>query len=196
MNKKLIALAMVLLLAVGGLFAVADLPPGTGNVPVTATLKADWLAYLNHGFISGLGGGDFNYQATKTILDAFTTDPVFYYGYKTNATGNFQFRMTVSDFTSTIGETTSTVKISGVKKGASTLEKTVNGLDSYYILFTRDNSSFVLGSAAVYEEAQITISPAKAVGVGITSAQHVGEGSTAPAGSYTSTVTISVVSLS
>jgi hypothetical protein len=49
MNKKLIALAMVLLLAVGGLFAAAY----TGTLPgaVTATLNANIGDYLYHGFI-------------------------------------------------------------------------------------------------------------------------------------------------
>ncbi|MDD4450595.1 MAG: hypothetical protein PHS76_07800 [Sphaerochaeta sp.] len=193
MNKKLIALALVLLIAVGGLLVAADLPPGTGNVPVTATLKADWKAYLNHGFITAIGS--FDYESSKTIMDAFTTDPVFYYGYKTNATGSFEFRMTVSDFTSTIGNTTSTVKIADVKKGTTSMTKETGS--NYYKLFERDNSSFTLGDAAVSEDAKITVSPAKAEDTtkGITAAQHVGEGSTAPAGAYTSTVTITVIAI-
>ena len=182
MNKKLIALAMVLLLAVGGLFAYdyATIPS------VTALLKANIGEVFEHGFLLTSNATDFNYQPSLTVYDAFVTDPVFRYGYRTNAQGRFVFKMSVTDFVRS-GEATG-IKIASVMKGTETLTLA----SGVYTIFDQTNSTY-LGTAAVHDSAYFKIVPAKAVLEGVVSSnEHAGPGSTAPSGAYTSTVTIMV----
>jgi len=184
MNKKLIALAMVLLLAVGGLFAAY-----TGTLPdaVTATLNANIGDYLYHGFIDSETPAEFD--ATKTINDAFITDPAFQYGFRTNigTTFNFEFRMEVGNFIhNTIAG--AKIKIADVLVGGLSPEP----ISGYYVILSKTTA---VSSGAV----NVVIKPAKAAGndhLGgvITDAEYVG-GETAVAGAYTSTVTISVVAV-
>lgn len=183
MNKKLVALALVLLLAVGGLFATY-----TVTVPgdVTALLKANVGEFLEHGFTVN----SVKYQSSIEILDAFETNPSFVYGYRTNAQGAFEFRMTVGDFKHTNGS--NIVKIADVKKGSTSpvAIDPVSG-ESYYLLFS-ENNAVSLGTVTHTGEDTFTIIPATATGTDhlggtISAGQYIGD---ATAGSYTSTVTI------
>lgn len=185
MNKKLIALALVLLLAVGGLFAVTY--PGTLPGNVTATLNANIGDYLYHGFIDSATPAEFD--ATKTINDAFTTDPAFQYGFRTNigTTYNFEFRMTVGDF---LHNTVSgaKIKIADVLVGGLSPDP----ISGYYVILSKTTA---ISSGAV----NVVIKPAKAagndhLGVVMTDAQYI-NGANEVAGAYTSTVTIAVVSV-
>jgi len=185
MNKKLIALAMVLLLAVGGLFAEVY----TGTLPsnVTATLNANIGDYLYHGFVDSETPAEFD--ATKTINDAFITDPAFQYGFRTNigTTYNFEFRMEVGNFIhNTIAG--AKIKIADVLVGGLSPDP----ISGYYVILSKTTA---VSSGAV----NVVIKPAKAagndhLGVVMTDAEYVG-GVNAVAGAYTSTVTISVVAV-
>lgn len=185
MNKKLIALAIVLLLAVGGLFAAVY--PGTLPDAVTATLNANIGDYLYHGFIDSETPAEFD--ATKTINDAFITDPAFQYGFRTNigTAYNFEFRMEVGDF---IHNTNSDAKI----KIADVLVGGISPapISGYYVILSKTTT---VSSGVV----NVVIKPAKAsgndhLGVLIGASEYYGS-TTAVAGAYTSTVTISVVAV-
>ena len=186
MNKKLIALAMILLLAVGGLFAAAY----TGTLPgaVTATLNANIGDYLYHGFVDASAPTGF--LSTKVIADAFDTDPTFEYGYKTNisSTYGFEFRMIVGDFVHEDVSTGAVIKISDVTVDTVPIYP----ISGYYLLLSKTG-------AETQESADVVISPAKAagndhLGVPIGASEFYGS-TTAVAGAYTSTVTISVVAV-
>ena len=152
MNKKLIALALVLLLAVGGLFAAysVDVP-----ADVTALLKANIGEYLNHGFTVGAA----KFQSTVTITDAFTTNPSFTYGYETNAQGTINFEMTVGNFIHTNG--TTNILILAVKKGSDNMTPT----GGKYLLFDTITNAKSTGLAKNSAEATFTIVPAKKANV-------------------------------
>jgi hypothetical protein len=192
MNKKLIALAMILLLAVGGLFAVY-----TVDVPadVTAMLKANIGEYLNHGFtVNGV--------KSVIIEDAFTTDPSFTYGYETNAQGKFDFQMTVGNFVHTDGQTE--ILIKAVKKGAATITPVTVSGDTFYRLFDIVENPVSTGSVKKSSEATFTIVPAKKTHDG--TLDHLGtttignnseytdyaDDTDSTPGSYTANVTIAI----
>jgi predicted RNA-binding protein with TRAM domain len=132
MNKKLIALAMVLLLAVGGLFAAITLP-GNGNTSVTAILKATLGSYFYHGIVEGS-----DFIGTKNILNAFsaTTSPSFQYGYETNAAGLYYIRMAVSDFDNVTEGAEGTVKIKNITVSGGGATKIWDDVNSSYVIFT------------------------------------------------------------
>lgn len=185
MNKKLIVLAMVLLLAAGGLFATyfVTVPPD-----VTALLKANVGEYLEHGFTVN----SVKYQSSTTILDAFDTanPPQFVYGYRTNAQGNFEFRMTVGDFLNTNG--VNKVRIASVEKGGTPMSP-VSG-QTYYLLFSEANASS-LGTVQHSGEDTFTIIPATStgsdhLGASIGPLEYISENTVA--GSYTATITIGI----
>ncbi len=186
MNKKLIALALVLLLAVGGLFAVTY--PGTLPGNVTALLKANIGDFLYHGFVNT--AAPTGYASTKTIEDAFATNPTFEYGYKTNISSSygFEFRMIVGDFVHDDEDVTAFIKIADVEVDGVA----VYPITGYYLLLGKTGAETI-------ESVDVEIFPAKAagndhLGVAIGASEYVGS-STAVAGAYTSTVTIAVVSL-
>lgn len=195
MNKKLIALALVLLLAVGGLFAAY-----TVDVPadVTALLKANIGEYLNHGFTVNSE----KFQSSVTIEDAFNTDPSFTYGYETNAQGKFDFQMTVGNFVHTDGETE--ILIKSIKKGTTTITPVTVGSETFYSLFDIIDNAKSTGSMKQSSEATFTIVPAKkihkgtldhlsltTIGANTEYADYADDEDSTP-GSYTSTVTISI----
>ncbi len=174
---------MILVLATAGLFAVTVTVPSN----VTATLRANIGEYLNHGFnIAGT-----KYQPTVTIDDAFgSTAPSFKYGYKTNAAGNFVFKMAVSDF---VNQTvTGTVKIASVSS-----DKGTSYSGGFYTIFTE--SSATVTSAERFDEAVITITPARTGDIG--NFDHTGGGTAiasgstvegGSAGAYVATLTFSI----
>lgn len=155
MNKKLIALALVLLLAVGGLFAdVITLDGGNVNEEVTVTLKAMLGFYLYHGIVDANTG---LFVGSKTIENAFgPTAPSFKYGYETNAAGApYYIRMSVSDFVNTTTGVTGTVKIKSVT--ASHISGVIpwNAPTLSYTLFT-----IPANNTYTKTDTTITISPA------------------------------------
>ncbi|WP_320122505.1 hypothetical protein [uncultured Sphaerochaeta sp.] len=191
MNKKAIALALVLVIAMSGVFAL-DLNTVDD---VTATLKATVGDYLDHGFIESSSPGV--YAATKTIENAFTTDPVFTYGYKTNmdvVTTPIKFEMSVGDFILQ-SNTDIRIKIGDVMVGTSSPAPT----SGVYTLLTSAQSG-------LQGQAIVTIKPMKADGDdhlgydisdddSITDTLQYVNDDAAP-GEYISTVTISVATVS
>ncbi|MDC7231485.1 MAG: hypothetical protein PQJ48_14360 [Sphaerochaetaceae bacterium] len=185
MNKKVIALALVLVIAMSGAFA-APLVVATGAVSdVTATLTAVIGGFFNHGFVNPDTGTEFN--TTLAIEDAFETDPVFTYGYETNTSIAFGIYMEVSDFEHDT-ETGVAIKIADVEIAGSTPEP----VSEVYTLAT----SAVHGKS---ENVQIKIIPLKATGN-----DHLGNtissdleyvNANATPGGYTSTVTVSVATV-
>ncbi|ADY14794.1 hypothetical protein [Sphaerochaeta globosa] len=186
MNKKLVALALVLLIAVSGLFAYTN--PG----PVYAYLQGSVGETLEHGFLDDLEN-DVTFDNSKTILNAFNTSnpPSFMYGYRTNAVGPIFFRMTVGDFLHTDG--IHKVKISSVKVGSTNLTTMTKDIDNTYKLFNInivefDEDDFLSGKN------KYTIIPATATGSDhlgntIEAGEYIG---TATAGVYLSTITITI----
>ncbi len=188
MNKRLIAIALVLVLAVSGVFAgyAVTIPD-----PVVATLTATKIEYLNHGFtVEGI-----KYKSSVDIGDAFVTPPTFTYGYETNARGSFSFRMVVGDF---IHENSGNpnVKIASVKIGTTTgVPVAASESDSaYYEILTRTNANTVYTTPAPNDEVNITIYPASPtsgstdhLGATIGAGEQIGD---ALAGDYTSTIEI------
>lgn len=191
MNKKAIALALVLVIAMSGVFAL-DLNTVDD---VTATLKATVGDYLDHGFIES--GSPGVYAATKTIENAFTTDPVFTYGYKTNmdvVTTPIKFEMSVGDFILQ-SNTDIRIKIGDVMVGTNSPAPT----SGVYTLLTSAQSG-------LQGQAIVTIKPMKADGDdhlgydisdddSITDTLQYVNDDAAP-GEYISTVTISVATVS
>lgn len=191
MNKKVIALALVLVIAMSGAFAL-DLNTVDD---VTATLKATIGDYLDHGFVES--GSPGVYAATKTIESAFITDPVFTYGYKTNmdvVTTPIKFEMSVGDFILQ-SNTDIRIKIGDVMVGTSSPVPT----SGVYTLLTSAQSG-------LEGQAIVTIKPMKADGddhLGydiseddtITDTLQYVNDDAAP-GEYISTVTISVATVS
>jgi len=193
MNKKLVALALVLLIAVSGLFAVVyDLDNEDaviGPASVSALLKATIGDYLYHGFVDASASHGFS-STIDDIIDAFTIDPVFNYGYDTNigSTFGFEWRLTVSDFlhNSISGKK---IKISDVV--VDSLSPLVT--DGYYVIMSKTG-------AETADSVAIKIVPAKSattdhLGAAITTDEHVGTDNTATSGAYTSTVTITLVAV-
>lgn len=90
MNKKLIALALVLLIAVGGLFAAL---PSAGDV--TATLTGKIGSSFKHGFKVG---NDLYQPSVSPTDDAFSTNPVLVYGFEAKNDTLFESEMIVSGF--------------------------------------------------------------------------------------------------
>jgi len=186
MNKKLITIALVLVLAVSGVFAEYNV---TVPALVTATLKATKGEFLEHGFTVG----GVKYQSEVEVLDAFTTPPQFTYGYKTNAMGTFSFRMTVGNFIHQVS-TNPEVKIASVTIGTTTGSPVIPDTGNpYYVIFSEANSS-TLGSVSHVGETTITITPATGTGTDhlgdtIVAGEHTGD---ALAGAYTSTIEIAI----
>ncbi|WP_321302124.1 hypothetical protein [uncultured Sphaerochaeta sp.] len=185
MNKKVIALALVLVIAMSGAFA-ADLVVSTGTVTdVTATLKAVIGGFFHHGFVNPADSSEFN--ATLEITNAFAVDPVFTYGYETNTSTDFGIYMEVSDFEHDT-ETGVAIKIADVEIGGATAAPN----SGVYTLLT----SAVSGQS---ENVQIKIIPLKATGLDHLGAnisstlEYVNDNATP--GGYTSTVTVSVATV-
>jgi len=186
MNKKVIALALVLVIAMSGAFA-APLVVSTGTVTdVTATLKAVIGGFFHHGFVNPADSSEFN--ATLEITNAFAVDPVFTYGYETNTSTAFGIYMEVSDFEHDTASGVA-IKIADVEIGAATPDPDGSGV---YTLLT----SAVSGQS---ENVQIKIIPLKATGT-----DHLGNAissqleyvnDNATPGGYTSTVTVSVATV-
>jgi len=173
MNKKLIAIALVLVLAVSGAFAVTF-----PNV-VTATLNATKGDFFYHGFGQPLTN-------TLSINDAFATvPPTIDYGYSTNV-GGATIRFSITNFIS--GSNLVKIKSISATGGGSNL--VWDDTNSAYKLF-------VIAPTTTYTKqlAQITVVAARGGdtldhrGEVIAASQTV-EG--AASGDYTATLTFSV----
>lgn len=166
MNKKMIAVALILLVAIGGLFAAPTIPD-----PVSVRLMSTVGEFLTHGFTNSSGT---KYQATlPDIENAFSVTPSFTYGYRTNSLVGLKFSMIVSPF---INQTDSSKKVSiaSVKKGSESLTPSSGD----YTLFTRAGSGDVSSV-----EATFSIYPSDS------------DITDAPQGTYISTVSISVATM-
>jgi hypothetical protein len=176
MNIKRSLVGVVLLSII-----LVSLSAASATEEVTATLKANIEEYLEHGVTSG----EDKYQSSLDLENAFTTDPQFVYGYRSNAVGTFDFTMTVGDF---INQTDNdySVKIATVRSTSDLSYSTTDG----YTVFTY---TYISGASA--DEATLTISPAKISGGYDHTGVLVADGesvATAPAGDYESTITFVV----
>jgi hypothetical protein len=174
-----------------GAFAAPLTINGNPVTNVTATLTAIIGDYFQHGFDDPDDSSQYN--ATLNIEDAFTTDPVFTYRYDTNTSTAFDIKMAVSDFVNG-SDSDYKIKILDVLVGSDDPDP-VSGL--YTIL-----SSSLSGNTG---SVAITIKPMKDIAVD--TVDHLGVEVTttdtdkfvndnAMAGTYTSTVTISVATVS
>ena len=171
MNKKLIALALVLLIAVGGLFA--ELP----NYSVaTALLKGTIGDLFKHGFLIGDAT---EYDPEATIPgNAFETPPEFVYGFTAKHGSAFKSQLTVTAFTKTDGVVniaTVTVAVPGSDPKVSNWTDASTPIDVLEYKTSDINKT-------VTRDATITITPATTDGK--------------PSGQYTSTVTVSLTTTS
>lgn len=177
MNKKLIALALVLFIAVGGLFAAV---PSTTFVE--ATLTGVVGTYLNHGFTNAVGT---KYQATAVNSgNAFATgnSPVLVYGFDAKSDTAFKTVMTVSSFKRDVPGATEKVDIASVsiKVGNDVPVTHSTVTDATQIDVLKYTTSEV--NTPVEKEATITVNPGT-VDPGL------------PSGDYVSTLSISVTAL-
>ena len=173
MNTKRIFIVLLLLsVLLTGVLA------GSLIITATSTLNATIGEYFEHGFHTTDG----LYQATVTKNNAFTVDPEFVYGYRTNGNGSFTFNMEVGDFIS--GD--NRVKIASIS-ASSTLIPTSIG----YTVFSFSGS----GSDKI-GETTITVVPAQTFGGNDHTGAAIAEGESvdsAAAGEYVSTITFSVI---
>lgn len=182
MNKKLIALALVLLIAVGGLFAAVGI--GFADFP-EVTLEGVIGAEFYHGIVEGA-----SFLATKTYTGAFaTTPPTIKYGYQSNIAGPHYLRMAVSDFVTknASGEEIGRVKIQSVI--VDNVAGTWNSATSEYTIFT-----IPANNAYSKQSADIVINPMRTagndhLGVAVTAINTIDQ---APEGTYEATITFSV----
>ena len=191
MNKKAIALALVLVIAMSGVFAAALTINGNAVTNVTATLTAIIGDYFYHGFDDPDDSTQFN--AELAIDDAFTTDPVFTYRYETNTSTDFDIMMEVGDFVNG-SDSDYKIKILDVLVGSDDPEP-ASGL--YTILSSALSGN--TGSVAITIKPMKDITTATKDHLGVWVAikdtdKYVNEN--AMAGTYTSTVTISVATVS
>jgi len=183
MNKRLIAFALVLLIAVGGVFAA--LPDLDSSDDVTATLKAVLGPYFDHGFTNPVTLSD--YQTGVVIGDgedddAFEVITPLTYKYKTNITGAFKITMDVSDFMGS-GQN---VKIEKVVLG----NDVATPVEGVYTLFNiSGGAGKKTGSTQISIYPVMTVTGKDHLGVTIEEGSSVNSVST---GTYTSTITISV----
>jgi len=167
MNKKFIAFALVLLIAMGGLFAAITGLPSSADV--TATLTGVIGTTFSHGFTTTDG----KYQSSATNQgDAFSTNPELIYGFKVKYGTGFRSMMTVSSFMNGTEEVT----INEV------IVKVVGKTDVTYTGASVGGAMEVLQYAATNtldtQEATIVIVPGSIAGKAL--------------GNYTSTLSISI----
>lgn len=178
MNKKLITIALVLLIAVSGVFAV------TFPTSISATLNATVGDFFYHGFGQSL-------TSTLSVTNAFApTPPTIEYGYATNV-GGATIRFTISNFVKP--SSTDVVKIKSVTASGGGSALVWDATASAYKLF-------VVGSVSAYTKqlALITVTPARTADIGTNDHNNGSEialGQTvesAATGEYTATLTFSV----
>ena len=151
MNKKGIALVLVLIIAMSSAFAAPLVINGSPVDSVTATLKAIIGDYFVHGFDDPEDPNS-QFNATINIDNAFETDPVFTYRYETNIQTAFAIKMAVSDFINDLNSDVR-IKIVDVIVGSSSPVPT-NGV---YTILTSSSSEHS-------GHATITIKPMKSTG--------------------------------
>ncbi|HKL59863.1 MAG TPA: hypothetical protein VJ863_08195 [Sphaerochaeta sp.] len=193
MKKRALAILMILVLATAGLFAGTIDPLvviGNGNQSVVATLNATIGQFLHHGFTTGNGSPVNGYYSTITVSDAFnTTAPTFTYGYKTNASSGttYTFNMEVLDFTN---GTSGTVKIQQVKVGGGSAASQAGRV--FEVLKHVGNGVENTASKTIqiipFQTSDGTATDI--VGSTVLTTNAIDQ---APPGSYTSTVTFSIV---
>jgi len=175
MNKRFIAFILVLLIAVGGVFAEGLNINGQPKVTISGTIGPF--------FVHGLLDGEDNYSGTQSIPNAFTSPNVFKYGFETNE-ASYEITMTVTDFLQDGGD--GVVKIKSITANGIDLGTPIEGV---YVLFSNDENSFTKSSTT------ITIVPAIAanlVGEKDHAGVNIGDNetyATAGNGDYEATIT-------
>ena len=195
MNKKAIALALVLVIAMSGVFAA---PLEINEVPVdnvVATLTATIGDYFYHGFVIS---GQTDFAGTVTVDNAFNaTAPTFTYGYETNHSGPFYINMTVSDFTNDPSSPTGTVKIKAVNVASTGGQFNTSYANSYdtetgYLIFSATANTYTRNTATIQVVpflASTDAGSADIKGTTITADNTVAQ---AAPGAYTATVSFAV----
>jgi len=185
MNKKLVAVALVLLIAASTLFAAIDF---SKIDPVTATLEASIGDFFNHGFIVDNSGA---FISSITVEDAFAaTPPPINYGYSTNKGGAI-VTFTITDFENV--DDSSVVKIKKIEATNIGANMTWNSTDEDYTLFE-------VASVDGYTKNSTTLSVYPARTGDVNSEDHTGAATIAAAntveggspGFYRATMTFSV----
>ena len=182
MNKKFIAFALVLLIAMGGLFAALGI--GFDDTP-KVTLEVVIGGSFYHGIVDGS-----SYLASKTYVGAFAdTPPTVKYGYESNMAGPHYLRMAISDF---VYKNESGTEVGRVKIKSVTVDNatgTWNSATSEYTIFTIPATN-----SYSKQSAEIVVSPMRVAGT-----DHLGATVTAvntidqaPEGTYEATITFSV----
>jgi hypothetical protein len=165
MNKKLIVLALVLLIAVGGLFAAL---PYAGDV--TATLTGTIGSSFKHGFKVG---NDLYQPSVNLTGDAFSTNPVLVYGFEAKNDTLFESKMTVSSFkkgTETVAIAKVIISIEGAEDAV--YNEVTDSTEISVLKYTTANTMAT-------QEASIEVVPGSTEGK--------------PSGSYVSTLSIGIV---
>ena len=171
MNKKFIAFTLVLLIAMGGLFA--ELPSYSA---ATAFLIGTIGDSFSHGFLIGTSTA---YQTGETIPgDAFDAPAVLKYGFTAKHGSAFKSQLSVSKFTDGDGNDVNIASVA-VLVGDTTTTTTVVTDDTKIDVLTYATDDV---NTTVKRDATITVTPGSLEG--------------APAGEYTSTVTVNLITVS
>jgi len=171
MNKKFIAFTLVLLIAMGGLFAA--LPSYT---VATALLKGTIGDIFKHGFLIG-DATEYDSDVTLTG-NAFETPPEIKYGFTAKHGSAFKSQLSVTAFIktgATVDIATVTITVPGSDAVVSTWVDASTPIDILEYKGTDLNKT-------VTKDAMITITPASTEGK--------------ESGQYTSTVTVSLTTTS
>jgi len=167
MKKKLFAIALILLIAVGWVFAEGE-PPAASNVE--ATLEAVIEGDFKHGFTTTEGP----YKSTTTVENAFEVNPELVYGFKAQHESPFRSLMKVDDFTES-ADPLKTVGIDSILVDGEPAE-IAQGTSKYLVLEYKDSDVGYWRT----KSATIVIAPKQS------------EVDAAPVGIYRSTVTIEI----
>lgn len=166
MKKSLIAIALILLIAVGGVFAA--IPVATD---AEATLRATVEGDFKHGFtVDGVP-----YKPTTAIENAFDVDPELVYGFKARSDTAFRSVMTITDFELNGGQSSDDVTIDAIEIDGdeATFDSGANG---YVVLEYKGTDVYSWKT----EDVTIVVRPNQA------------KIDAAPVGIYKSTVTIEI----
>ena len=166
MNKKFIAFTLVLLIAMGGLFAVER------NVNPTALLKATISPEFTHGFTNGT----LAYQTGVEVFNAFSDNtPTLIYGFEAKADAMFKSMMTLTAFEHQTTGSTATVGISKV-------------------LLNGDEATAVSGAYEILSYTSEEVGKKKIKSVNIQVIPVATDVTNALPGDYISTITVEIVS--
>ena len=168
MNKKIIAFALVLLIVMGGVFALPN------YTPATALLQSTIGDSFSHGFLIGDSTA---YQTGVTVSDnAFSVDPELKYGFTAKHSSAFKAQLSVTAFTKT---GSGIVNIDTVTVGNENPAQWTDSSTKFNLLVYEGTDV----NKTVKKDVKIVITP-KAID------------DNTPVGTYTATVTVSLVTVS